>query len=72
MKYRKLGTTNLNVSAICLGSMTFGEQNSQSEAFEQMDYAVERGVNFFDTAELYPVYPKRKQVENQKRLLVNG
>ena len=60
MKYRKLGTTNLNVSAICLGSMTFGEQNSQSEAFEQMDYAVERGVNFFDTAELYPVYPKKE------------
>jgi len=60
MKYRKLGTTNLNVSAICLGSMTFGEQNSQSEAFEQMDYAVERGVNFFDTAEMYPVYPKKE------------
>ena len=46
MKYRKLGTTNLNVSAICLGTMTFGEQNSQSDAFEQMDYAVEKGVNF--------------------------
>jgi len=54
MKYRKLGTTNLEVSAICLGTMTFGEQNSQSEAFEQMDYAYERGINFFDTAEIYP------------------
>ena len=39
MKYKKLGITNLNVSRICLGTMTFGEQNSESEAFEQMDYA---------------------------------
>ena len=45
MQYRKTGNTNLNVSVICLGTMTFGEQNSQSEAFEQMDYAYERGVN---------------------------
>jgi aryl-alcohol dehydrogenase-like predicted oxidoreductase len=60
MKYKKLGTTNLEVSSICLGSMTFGEQNSQSQAFEQMNYATERGVNFFDTAEMYPIYPKRE------------
>ena len=59
MKYRKLGTTDLNVSAICLGTMTFGEQNSQSDGFEQMDYTLERGVNFFDTAEMYPAYPKK-------------
>ena len=52
MQYRKPGNTNLNVSVICLGSMTFGEQNSQSEAFEQMDYAYEKGINFFDTAEI--------------------
>ena len=50
MKYKKLGVADLRVSTICLGTMTFGEQNSQSGAFEQMDYAVERGVNFFDTA----------------------
>ena len=43
MKYRKLGTTNLNVSAICLGTMTFGEQNSQLDGFELLDYAIERG-----------------------------
>jgi aryl-alcohol dehydrogenase-like predicted oxidoreductase len=60
MQYRKVGNTNLNVSAICLGTMTFGEQNSQTEAFEQMDYACERGVNFFDTAEVYPIYPKKE------------
>ena len=55
MKYRKLGTTDIKVSVICLGTMTWGEQNSQEEAFQQMDYAVERGINFFDTAELYSV-----------------
>ena len=52
MKYRKLGTTDLEVSVICLGTMTWGEQNNQEDGFKQMDYAVERGVNFFDTAEL--------------------
>ena len=57
MKYRKLGTTELEVSVICLGTMTWGEQNSQKEAFDQMDYSIERGVNFFDTAELYSVPP---------------
>lgn len=57
MKYRKLGRTDLDVSVICLGTMTWGQQNSQEQAFEQMDYALERGVNFFDTAEMYPVPP---------------
>ena len=60
MQYKKLGTTNLDVSVIGLGSMTFGEQNSQSEAFEQMDYANERGINYIDTAEIYPIYPKQE------------
>ena len=53
MKYRKLGITDLEVSVICLGTMTFGEQNNQEDGFEQLDYALERGVNFIDTAELY-------------------
>ena len=67
MKYRKLGTTDLNVSVICLGTMTWGEQNSQEEAFEQMNYSVERGINFFDTAELYPVPPSPEtQGETEK------
>jgi len=60
MKYRKLGTTDIDVSVICLGTMTFGEQNSQQEGFDQMDYALERGVNFFDTAELYAVMPRKE------------
>jgi len=57
MKFKKLGTTNLDVSLICLGTMTWGTQNTEKEAFEQMDYSVEKGINFFDTAELYSVPP---------------
>ena len=57
MKYRKLGRTDLDVSLICLGTMTWGMQNTESEGHEQMDYALEQGVNFFDTAEMYAVPP---------------
>ncbi|MBK9492444.1 MAG: NADP(H)-dependent aldo-keto reductase [Haliscomenobacter sp.] len=62
MQYRQLGKTDLNVSAICLGTMTFGEQNTEAEGHEQMDYALERGINFFDTAEMYSV-PARKETQ---------
>ena len=55
MKYSYLPSTEIKVSKICLGTMTFGNQNSEHEAYEQMDYALDKGVNFFDTAELYPV-----------------
>ncbi len=55
MNFKKLGNTDLKVSTICLGTMTWGEQNSQKDAFEQIDYAIDRGINFFDTAELYAV-----------------
>ncbi|MCL4127270.1 UNVERIFIED_CONTAM: hypothetical protein GTU68_011117 [Idotea baltica] len=55
MKYTKLQHTDIEVSKICLGTMTWGRQNSEAEGHEQMDYALEQGVNFFDTAELYPV-----------------
>ncbi|MDD5390568.1 MAG: aldo/keto reductase [Gallionellaceae bacterium] len=58
MDYRKLGNSDLSVSAICLGTMTFGEQNSEAEAHAQLDLAFERGVNFIDTAEMYPVPPR--------------
>ena len=50
MQYRRFGSTDLEVSVICLGTMTWGEQNSEAEAFEQLDYAVAHGVNFIDTA----------------------
>ena len=57
MKFKKLGTTNLEVSTICLGTMTWGQQNSQADGFAQMNYALEKGINFFDTAELYATPP---------------
>ena len=55
MKYTKLPNTNIKVSKICLGTMNWGNQNTESEGHEQMDYALDQGINFFDTAELYPV-----------------
>ncbi|MEZ5697947.1 MAG: NADP(H)-dependent aldo-keto reductase [Nitrosomonas sp.] len=58
MHYRNLGSSNTKVSIICLGTMTWGQQNTRAEAFEQMDYALAEGINFFDTAELYSVPPK--------------
>lgn len=57
MQYRQLGRTDLKVSAIGLGTMTWGKQNSQQDGFEQMDYALECGINFFDTAEMYAIPP---------------
>ncbi|HGX92583.1 MAG TPA: NADP(H)-dependent aldo-keto reductase [Candidatus Tenderia sp.] len=58
MEYRRLGRTDLNVSSLCLGTMTFGEQNSEADAHAQLDYALAAGINFIDTAEMYPVPPK--------------
>ena len=60
MNYKKLGNTEIKVSTICLGTMTWGEQNNIQEGFEQMDYALEQGINFFDTAELYAIPPKKE------------
>ncbi len=57
MKFRKLGRTDLSVSLICLGTMTWGRQNTEAQGHEQMDYALDQGVNFFDTAEMYAVPP---------------
>ncbi len=58
MQKTTLGLSGLQVSKICLGTMTFGEQNTEAEAHSQLDYALERGINFIDTAELYPVMPR--------------
>lgn len=60
MKFKKLGKTDIQVSLIGLGSMTWGEQNSLKEAFQQLDYALDQGINFIDTAEMYPVPPQAK------------
>lgn len=58
MEFRRLGRTDIQVSLICLGTMTWGEQNSEAEAHAQLDYALERGITFMDAAEMYPVPPK--------------
>ena len=71
MKFRRLGNTDLDVSLICLGTMTYGEQNTQKEGFEQMDYALEQGINFFDTAELYAIPPKEKTYGKTEEIIGN-
>ena len=58
MKYRKLGDTNLNVSLICLGTMSYGEQNTEKDAHQQLDFALDHGINIIDTAEMYAIHPK--------------
>ena len=60
MKYKKLSNTDLSVSLICLGTMTYGEQNNEREAHEQLDYSLSKGVNFIDTAEMYAIPPKEE------------
>ena len=71
MNYKKLGTTDLDVSTICLGTMTWGEQNSQEEGFKQMDYALDNGVNFFDVAEIYPS-PCRKETYGETERVIGN
>ena len=71
MNFKKLGNTDLKVSTICLGTMTWGEQNDQREAFEQMDHAEDCGVNFFDTAELYAIPPNKKTYGKTEEIIGN-
>ena len=71
MNYKKLGNTDLDVSTICLGTMTWGEQNTQAEGFEQMDFALDQGVNFWDTAELYSVPPKEETFGHTEIIIGN-
>jgi aryl-alcohol dehydrogenase-like predicted oxidoreductase len=71
MKYKQLGNTKIDVSIICLGTMTWGEQNSQSDAFEQMDYALDTGVNFFDCAELYSIPPNADTYGSTETIIGN-
>lgn len=69
MQYHQLGHTDLRVSEICLGTMTWGEQNTEAEAHEQLDYAVGQGINFIDTAEMYPVPPKAETMGKTEAIL---
>ncbi len=71
MKYRKLGRTQLDISVIGLGTMTWGFQNTQDEGFEQMDYAVQHGINFFDTAEMYAIPPTQKTFGTTETIIGN-
>ena len=71
MEYRQLGRTDLNVSALCLGTMTWGEQNVQDEAFKQIAMAKAAGVNFIDTAEMYPVPPRPETYAATERIIGN-
>jgi aryl-alcohol dehydrogenase-like predicted oxidoreductase len=71
MKYTTLPGTDIEVSKICLGTMTFGNQNTEAEGFEQMDLALDKGVNFFDTAELYPVPANAKTQGETERIMGN-
>ena len=71
MDYRPLGRSNLKVSAIALGTMTWGEQNTQDEAFAQIEYAKNAGINFLDTAEMYPVPPKADTYATTERYIGN-
>jgi len=69
MHKRKLGRTDLMVSELCLGTMTFGQQNTEAEGHEQMDYALAQGINFFDTAELYSIPPKAETQGATERII---
>ncbi len=71
MEKRQLGRTDLDVTALCLGTMTWGEQNNESEAFAQMDRAKAAGINFVDTAEMYPVPPKPDTYATTERYIGN-
>ena len=71
MKFKTLGNTDLKVSLICLGTMTWGEQNTQKEAFEQMDYSLDKDINFFDTAELYAVPTKENTYTKTETMIGN-
>ena len=71
MKFKKLGTTDLDVSLICLGTMTWGTQNTEKDAFEQMDYSIDKGINFFDTAELYSVPPNSDSYGKTEAMIGN-
>ncbi len=71
MEYRRLGRNDIQVSAVCLGTMTWGEQNTEAEAFEQLDYARAAGINFLDAAEMYPVAPRAETFGRTEEIIGN-
>ena len=71
MKYTVLPNTELQVSKVCLGTMTFGEQNSETDAHSQLDFAIERGINFIDTAEMYPIAAREDTLGSTEKYIGN-
>ena len=71
MKYKKLANTELEVSLICLGTMTYGEQNNEKEAHEQLDYSIDKGINFIDTAEMYAI-PPREETQGKTEQIIGS
>ena len=71
MKRNPLGRTGIDVPALCLGTMTFGSQTPEADAFEQMDLSLDVGVEFWDCAEMYPVPPNKKYQGDSERIIGN-
>lgn len=72
MRYKQLGRSDIQVSEICLGSMTWGTQNSEAEAHQQIDYALDQGVNFIDTAEMYPANPISAETQGSTESIIGS
>ena len=70
MIYKQLGRTDLNVSLLCLGSMTWGTQNTAAEGHAQIDMALDHGINFIDTAEMYPTNPLSKETQGDTERVI--
>ena len=72
MKYNELGKSGIKVSELCLGSMTWGSQNSQTEANHQIEICLDHGINFLDTAEMYPTTPRSKQSQGKTEEIIGN
>ena len=72
MKYKQLGRTDTRVSQLCLGSMTWGTQNTEAQGHRQMDYAFDAGINFIDTAEMYPTTPLGEQTQGRSEEIIGS
>ena len=72
MQYKKLGRTEIEVSTLCLGSMTWGTQNSEAEGHGQIDISLDHGINFIDTAEMYPTTPLGKETQGRTEEIIGS
>ena len=72
MQFKNLGQSELRVSSYCLGTMTFGETTSEKDGHEQMDLSIDAGINFFDTAEMYPTCPLRPETTGDTEVIIGN